>query len=488
MTATQRDPAGCGPREGGAHLAFAPTLEGCRPLFPRELLDTGGWERLLDRARLLPRSVLDTHFGFEFHLGEPSPDADLFVVVRPGSDLARHYIGEGARSEPGSAAAALGAGLREQATNPDSYLASSVGGLVLEYDLAGLAPHRRPPPPGVFLSPRRGPSGPRGVPFEHRDPAGLIAALAVAVGWSGREEMLGTVERAFAALPERGFVFQAGALPARSPRAFRILLGGVAGRAGSRPAGAGGVARLDGCGGGRARRRGRLRRPRRREPGRDRTGAGSAPRPRAVPPSDVVRGRSHGVASLHRPSRGEGLVPSRESRGPAALAGDRTAARRRGGPPRSPGHQPRQGRRRTGRPDGGEGLRRHGGSPLRIETPPGSSAAAGMTAADVSAPSPPPVASIRAALHAPRRSRSSGLGGGGAGGFHPTEPLARARRKPHRAHASETRVAARSASSLGCPRPHRHPFRSGSFPHRKRLEGDEDPLQGRPAWTPEPKP
>ena len=104
MTATQRDPAGCGPREGGAHLAFAPILEGCRPLFPRELLDTGGWERLLDRARLLPRSVLDAHFGFEFHLGEPSPDADLFVVVRPGSDLSRHCIGEGARSEPGSAA------------------------------------------------------------------------------------------------------------------------------------------------------------------------------------------------------------------------------------------------------------------------------------------------------------------------------------------------------------------------------------------------
>ncbi len=229
MTATRRDPAGCGPREGGAHRAFASILEGCRPLFPPELLDTGGWERLLDRARRLPRSVLDTHFGFEFHLGEPSPDADLFVVVRPGSDLSRHYVREGMRAERGSPAAALAAGLREQATNPDSYLARSVGGLVLEYDLAGLAPHRRPPPPGVFLSPRHGSSGPQGVPFEHRDPAGLIAALAVAVDWSGREEMLGAVEHVFAALPERGFVFQAGALPARSPRAFRILLGGVAG-------------------------------------------------------------------------------------------------------------------------------------------------------------------------------------------------------------------------------------------------------------------
>ena len=41
--------------------------------------------------------------------------------------------------------------------------------------------------------------------------------------------MLGAVERIFAALPpEGGHVFQAGALPARSPKAFRILLGGVA--------------------------------------------------------------------------------------------------------------------------------------------------------------------------------------------------------------------------------------------------------------------
>ena len=136
------------------HSTFAPILEGCRSLFPPELLDSGGWQRLLDRARRLPRSVLDAHFGFEFRLGEPSPDADLFVVVSPGSDLSRHYMREGARAEPGAppaakaAAAALAAGLREQAEDPDSYLARSVHSVVLEYDLAGLAPGRLPPPPG----------------------------------------------------------------------------------------------------------------------------------------------------------------------------------------------------------------------------------------------------------------------------------------------------------------------------------------------------
>ena len=211
-----------------ARSAFAPILEGCRSLFPPELLDSGGWERLLDRAKRLPRSVLDAHFGFEFRLGEPSADADLFVIVLPGSDLSQHYIREGTGAERGSPAAALAAGLQEQARDPDSYLARSVSGVVLEYDLAGLAPGRPSPPPGIFLTPQGSTSGPRGLFVEHRDPPGLLAALAAVVGWSGHEEVLGTVERIFAALPEGGYVFQAGALPARSPKAFRMLLGGVA--------------------------------------------------------------------------------------------------------------------------------------------------------------------------------------------------------------------------------------------------------------------
>ena len=219
--------------------AFAPVLEGCRPLFPPELVGDGGWERLLDRARRLPRSVSDTPFGFEFHLGKPSPDADLSVAAPSGSDQSRHFIREGARAERGAspaakadaaartAAAALAAGLREQAGNPDSYLARAVSHFVLEYDLVGLAPGRPPPPPGIFLAPRRDAPGSRDGFFEHRNPAGVLPALAAAVGWNGHEEMLGTVERIYAALPEGGHVFQAGAFPARSPKAFRIVVAGV---------------------------------------------------------------------------------------------------------------------------------------------------------------------------------------------------------------------------------------------------------------------
>ena len=79
--------------------AFAPILAGCRSLAPPELLDSGGWERLLSRAERLPRSVADACFGFEFHLAEPAAQADLCVVVLPGSDLSRYHIAEGTRYE-----------------------------------------------------------------------------------------------------------------------------------------------------------------------------------------------------------------------------------------------------------------------------------------------------------------------------------------------------------------------------------------------------
>ena len=216
------------PSAGAARGSFASVLEGCRSLFPPALLDAAGWERVLRGAKLLPRSVADTHFGFEFHLAEPSADADLVVLAIPGSDLARHYVREGKRAEPGSPAAALAAGLQRQAEDPDSYLARGVRGMMLEYDLAGLAPHQPAPPPGVFFAPRSSAPGARDGFTEHRDPAGLLEALALVAGWSGHGEMLPTVERIVAALPETAFVFQAGVFPARSPKAFRILVLGAA--------------------------------------------------------------------------------------------------------------------------------------------------------------------------------------------------------------------------------------------------------------------
>ena len=92
--------AGGGLPPDAASGVFAPILEEYRSQ-PLELPDSGGWERPMDRAERLPRSVADVSFGFEFHLVEPAADAGLCVVVPPGLGLPRHYVAEGARAEPG---------------------------------------------------------------------------------------------------------------------------------------------------------------------------------------------------------------------------------------------------------------------------------------------------------------------------------------------------------------------------------------------------
>ncbi len=212
-----------------ARGGFASILAGCRFLFPDALVDSDGWGRLLERAGTLPRAVIDNHFGFEFHLGEARADADLCVVAPPGSALARHYVRAGARAARGSAAAALGAALAEQAGDPRSWLARWVSAVMLEYDLAGPAPPAPTSPPGIFFSPRFSVPGSRDGIFAHRDPEALLAALAAAAGWSdGHDAFLPEVERIFSALPETARVFQAGVLPARSPRAVRLVAAGVA--------------------------------------------------------------------------------------------------------------------------------------------------------------------------------------------------------------------------------------------------------------------
>ena len=84
---------------------------------------------------------------------------------------------------------------------------------------------------------------------------------------------------------------------------------------GSRPAGAGGVARPNRGGGGRHRLHGRPRRLRPRQHGRERARPRPAARSGAVPRDEVVRGRSQGVAPLHRPARGARVVPSAKAEG-----------------------------------------------------------------------------------------------------------------------------------------------------------------------------
>ena len=225
--------AGAVRAEGG----FARILAGCRPLFPPALVDDAGWERLLEGAKPLPRCVIDTLFGFEFHLAEPRAAADLCVVAFPDSDLARHYIRAGAPGERARGRTenrSLAAALRQQAEEPESWLARSVAYMLLEYDLAGPAPphHAAAAAPGVFFAPTGPPpAGSQSPGGAHRDPAGLLAALAAIAGWDDGDTFLPQFERIFAALPghgpNHGHVGQAGVLPGRSPQAFRFLVQGI---------------------------------------------------------------------------------------------------------------------------------------------------------------------------------------------------------------------------------------------------------------------
>ena len=191
-------------------------LRGLHSLFPSSLLAGIGWERLLEVAGELPATTAK-HLGFEFRLNNPIPDADFFVVIQSGTDLARHVVGRGNVAKPGSAAAALGWCIT-QLSQPDSSLSQWADLAILEYDLAEVPAGERPEP-GVFLR-LRSPAGPE-------LPHSLADTLAATVGWPQDPREHRQVERVFAALPPGAGFMQAGAMPGRALRAIRLVVGGV---------------------------------------------------------------------------------------------------------------------------------------------------------------------------------------------------------------------------------------------------------------------
>ena len=201
--------------EGTSAAGSGGVAELLRPLIPRALLDGPGWDRFLAATTALPDAGLGTFFGCEFRLGEEPPAADLGVVVRPGSALARHYVRRGEAAPPGSPAAALGR-LFARLGQADPALRAAVAGTMLEYDLA--APPGAPEP-GVFLKLPPAASEPHGRP--QRVP---IAALAGAVGRTEAGAEQRAAARALAALPPQARVVQIGAMPSRQPRAVRLVI------------------------------------------------------------------------------------------------------------------------------------------------------------------------------------------------------------------------------------------------------------------------
>ena len=218
-----RPPHGSADPPGEAvHGSFGELLSELRSLFPTALVNGSGWARLLALAHRLPISVIDNRFGFEFDLCDADPVADFCVVPTPGSRLAEFYGRQGELAAPGSAEAALGTFLADQASDPRKMRSEGRGGVILEYDLAGISPDRSPPP-GIFI-----------VPGDVRDesvkeklfaePERLADALWAVAGRKPDALILRGMQHIYRMMPPIGSVSQAGILPGRTQRAVRLII------------------------------------------------------------------------------------------------------------------------------------------------------------------------------------------------------------------------------------------------------------------------
>ena len=200
------------------------TYEASSP--PRCSADSG-WERLQPLANRLPACAADSRFGFEFHLSDPTPTGDFFVISSPHTGLAEFFRGLTEETAAGLVGTDFTAFLNEQAHHPDSFLTRTGKGIILEYDLS-----RSPPGqygvPGIFIV-----TGgyPEADPVElYEDPAALVAALQSVAGWEPDVAESRHVERACAALADCGvYVSHAGVMPGRAERAIRLVALGVDG-------------------------------------------------------------------------------------------------------------------------------------------------------------------------------------------------------------------------------------------------------------------
>ena len=209
------------------YSSFGSLLEDLRSLFPDALLGGSGWERLQPLTNRLPVCAADSRFGFEFHLCDPNPTADFFVISALHTRLAEFYRRLSEETAAGLVGADFTAFLDEQARYPDSFLTRTGKGIILEYDLS-----RSPPGkygvPGIFIV-----TGgyPEADPVElYEDPAALVAALRSVAGWDPDIAESRHVERACAALADCGvYVSHAGVMPGRAGRAIRLVALGVDG-------------------------------------------------------------------------------------------------------------------------------------------------------------------------------------------------------------------------------------------------------------------
>lgn len=212
------------PATSAKYCSLGSLLEELRDLFPPALLGGIGWEKLQALARRLPTHVIDGRFGFEFDLGDPEPVADFFVSASPGTRLGEFYQLQSERTACGLISDSFGSFIREQASDPQSFLARKRSGVILEYDLAG-PPTGRHGVPRIFISPRGTPERTNLVTRHDLDE--LVAALYSAAGRERDAAETRRIEQVWEALEGAGLFLHYGVVPGRAQRAFRFVTSGV---------------------------------------------------------------------------------------------------------------------------------------------------------------------------------------------------------------------------------------------------------------------
>lgn len=191
------------------------------------VLSERGTAQLLQRLRHLPAFALETMFGLESRLSDPSPACDFFLWAVPGTRFGRYLVNRGARDDATPPEAALGWYLKEIGRS-GGFLSRWLSHAIVEFDVMD-APMHGPVPMGVFLEAHRDDDDAHPLVHGTRrreklgNPGVMTAAMAAAVGREESPALRMAMEALFAALPEDAGCSHVGAFPMREPAAMRVV-------------------------------------------------------------------------------------------------------------------------------------------------------------------------------------------------------------------------------------------------------------------------